>query len=68
MYVQLPFTHLLDTRIDGVTSWDVLPFEAVTVGAAGSGSQVDAAAANDMRLVLVEQTNNQAAFWSLPLR
>ena len=48
--------------IDGAT-WEALPFPAGTVGSSHSGSAVSAAVAVEGRLVLVGQSNRQAAFW-----
>lgn len=46
----------------GVT-WLALPFPVGTPGVTNSGSTVRAAAMLDDRLVLVGQSNSQAAFW-----
>ena len=48
--------------IDGAT-WEALPFPGGTVGASHSGSAISAAVVVEWRLVLVGQSNRQAAFW-----
>jgi hypothetical protein len=44
-------------------SWEDLPFAAGTPGTSGSGSAVMSSASVDGALVLVGQSNGQAAFW-----